>query len=188
VSKCAPDCHCGRHSQVKKRDKGAICEGCGGQFLAHRRDARYCSHRCWSRATYNSEAQREKTRRWREKQPQEIVDARREYQREHWHAAQKARTQRFRDSQDGKCYLCGDPLQSEPRSVHLDHDHRCCPKDSKGCVACQRGLACRACNLLLCYASDDPDRLRRIADNLERAIAAVDERLAEGQGILFLAS
>jgi hypothetical protein len=38
------------------------------------------------------------------------------------------------------------------------------------------------------HIKDDPDRLRRMADNLERANAGVRQRWAEAEGVLFLAS
>jgi hypothetical protein len=86
--------------------------------------------------------------------------------------------QSFWDAQDGKCYLCGDPLTPEvTRAVHLDHDHSCC-RLGRSCAKCRRGLACRACNALIGHAKDDPDRLRRIADNLERANEGVRQRMA----------
>jgi endogenous inhibitor of DNA gyrase (YacG/DUF329 family) len=81
------------------------------------------------------------------------------------------------DVQDGKCYLCRDPLlRDQPREVHLDHDHRCCQL-AKSCERCRRGLACRRCNYLIGLAKDDPDCLRRIADGLEKAISGVTVRL-----------
>lgn len=85
----------------------------------------------------------------------------------------------LREAQDGKCYLCGDPLQrDDPREVHLDHSHACCPL-GKSCERCRRGLACRGCNYLIGIAKDDPGRLRRIADGLERANEAVRERMKQ---------
>ena len=80
------------------------------------------------------------------------------------------------DAQGGCCYLCGDSLGSG-FNVHIDHDHRCCPP-GQSCAACWRGLSCRDCNGAIGMAKDDPARLRRMADNLERAQRAVDERLA----------
>jgi len=80
------------------------------------------------------------------------------------------------EAQDGKCYLCGDALRPHvSRAVHLDHDHSCCPT-ATSCENCRRGLACHACNVLIGRAKDDPARLRRIADNLERANALVRRR------------
>jgi ribosomal protein L37AE/L43A len=81
------------------------------------------------------------------------------------------------EAQGGKCYLCGDELRpDQPRAIHLDHDHSCCPL-ARSCERCRRGLACKDCNRLIGIARDDPDRLRRIADGLERANEAVRERM-----------
>lgn len=70
-------------------------------------------------------------------------------------------------AQDGRCYLCGDDLTlNGDRDIHLDHDHSCCGPE-RTCEKCRRGLACRRCNFVIAWASDDPARLRRIADSLE---------------------
>lgn len=82
------------------------------------------------------------------------------------------------DSQDGRCYLCGTDLAKlNPRYVHVDHDHRCCPKN-RSCPACRRGLACMDCNIAIGHAGDDPGRLRRMADALEAVQVAVGQRIA----------
>lgn len=72
------------------------------------------------------------------------------------------------EAQGGACYLCGDPLPADRSKVATDHDHSCCP-GTGSCGACVRGLACVPCNTLIARASDDPRRLRRIADRLEQA-------------------
>lgn len=84
---------------------------------------------------------------------------------------------RMREEQQGKCYLCGGPLPASGYMLAIDHDHRCCPR-RKSCSYCRRGLACHSCNLLIGHAHDDPQVLRRIADNLEAAITDVTRRLA----------
>lgn len=82
------------------------------------------------------------------------------------------------DAQGGSCYLCGDALAGlDRRHVHVEHDHSCCPRGSS-CPVCRRGLACNHCNTVLGHAFDDPGRVRRIADNLEAAQIAVDQRKA----------
>ena len=51
--------------------------------------------------------------------------------------------------QDGKCYLCLQPLPEDCKDVHVDHDHSCCPGtkgDSRSCRYCRRGLTHQACN------------------------------------------
>lgn len=77
--------------------------------------------------------------------------------------------------QGGCCYLCGDSLIAG-RDTHVDHDHVCCPRH-RSCRLCRRGLACSACNRILGLAADDPDRLRRIADNFEPALIAARARI-----------
>ena len=71
--------------------------------------------------------------------------------------------------QGGLCYLCSEPLiLDKPRKVHVDHDRSCC-RGPKSCGSCIRGLACHACNIGIGHFGDDPDRMRRVADNLEMA-------------------
>jgi hypothetical protein len=73
------------------------------------------------------------------------------------------------ERQNGCCYLCGDPLDlSGYRTIHVDHDHDCCPQ-ARTCGACIRGLACHRCNQGIGKFLDDPDRMRRAADALELA-------------------
>lgn len=74
--------------------------------------------------------------------------------------------------QDGLCYLCGEPLPSEKRRIHTDHDRSCCPT-SRSCGKCVRGLACVGCNTGIGQLGDDPARIRRVADALEAANARV---------------
>jgi hypothetical protein len=98
----------------------------------------------------------------------------RRYHGSGWEAAFAA----FWEAQGGRCYLCGDELDRDAyRGVHIDHDHSCCPL-GRTCAICRRGLACPKCNSIIGFADDDPDRLRRIADGLEAANAAVRDRMA----------
>jgi hypothetical protein len=84
----------------------------------------------------------------------------------------------FWQSQEGRCYLCGCKLADlREKLVHVDHDHRC-RRCKRGCAICSRGLACFRCNGVAGSAEDNPDLLRKIAGNLEVALAAVEERLA----------
>jgi len=83
-------------------------------------------------------------------------------------------------AQDGRCYLCGGELNPGPgRHVHIEHDHSCCPL-FRSCRICRRGLACKRCNSAIGLADDDPARLRRMADALEAAQLAVEQRKAAG--------
>jgi Recombination endonuclease VII len=86
-------------------------------------------------------------------------------------------------SQDGQCYLCGEPMI--PGKEDVDHDHACCPK-GKSCRICRRGLAHHRCNVVIGWAQDDPARLRRIAASLEAAQQAFKQRqAASGSGEQF---
>jgi hypothetical protein len=89
-------------------------------------------------------------------------------------------------AQDGRCYLCDDELDPDSRHTHVDHSHECCPQ-RKSCRACRRGLACSSCNAAIGYAFDDPERLRRMADALERAQASASERIGRSGEQLTLA-
>jgi hypothetical protein len=83
-------------------------------------------------------------------------------------------------AQDGRCYLCGDPMTVQ--TAHLDHDHSCC-SGMKACGACLRGLACQLCNQGIGQFGDDPERMRVVATNLEQANQKLRERrLAEQLG------
>lgn len=62
------------------------------------------------------------------------------------------------DAQQGRCAVCGDEPENGGR-LHVDHNHE------SGAV---RDLLCRPCNQALGLANDDPQRLRAMADYLER--------------------
>lgn len=93
---------------------------------------------------------------------------------------------RMVEDQQGLCYLCGEPLdfEGDSRAVCVDHDHGCC-RGSRSCGACIRGLACHGCNKSIGYCADDPDRMRRVADNLEMANRRVRET-SNRQPVLFV--
>lgn len=80
-------------------------------------------------------------------------------------------------AQDGRCYLCGDPLTTANRGTHIDHDHDHCPVKTS-CPVCRRGLACDSCNKIIGLARNDPDRLRLIAENFEPVLLATRIRMA----------
>ena len=80
--------------------------------------------------------------------------------------------------QAGRCYLCGNDLELGPRNaVNVDHDHDHCPS-RKSCPVCRRGLTCNRCNSAIGLLDDDPELIRRVADNLEAARLAARGRIA----------
>jgi len=132
----------------------------------------------------------EAQQRWRIKNRASRLEAQRErYRRnlERERALARARMQKANhgltpadkalilQQQDGRCYLCGDEITLE--TAVIEHDHRCHKRRS--CQYCQRGLSCAPCNMVLGAASDDPARLRRIADSLEIALALTAERMMQ---------
>ena len=133
----------------------------------------------------NRERIREQKRRYREANREQINErARRKRDPEHF----RKRALRVRHglwpegwaalwaAQDGRCYLCEDPLpEGGGNLVVVEHDHRCCPQN-RSCSRCRRGLACQRCNTLIGLAGDDPKLLRRIAANLERALRQITKR------------
>ena len=84
--------------------------------------------------------------------------------------------QKMWDQQEGCCYLCEQPLPNNTSEVMIDHDHAHCAPNSS-CPLCQRGLACKRCNWAIGVVADNPDLLRRIADNLERVMPIVKARI-----------
>ena len=66
------------------------------------------------------------------------------------------------DRQGGVCAICGKPetkaIKGSVCHLSVDHDHQ---------TGRLRGLLCRACNLVLGYASDNPQVLRRAAKYIE---------------------
>lgn len=80
--------------------------------------------------------------------------------------------------QEGRCCYCRRPLSpAGGREVVVDHDHTCCgPR--KSCSACQRGLACAACNKIIGLAYEDPEVLETIAASLRILAAQARARIA----------
>lgn len=81
---------------------------------------------------------------------------------------------------DPGCEICGfDILAKVKEPTHgkyqsllvVDHDHRCCPGDTKSCGKCIRGLICRPCNLAIGMLGNDSARSRALADYLDRTAA-----------------
>ena len=156
---CAPACIKKAYNdrQAAKRPIiTLVCAHCNQPFTARDKNSRYkyCSATC-SRRAYQRD-NREKLRTLTEKAC-------------HGHPKSELR-QELWSIQEGKCYLCEQPIADKTGTI--DHDHRCC-RPGRSCENCRRGLACQACNVLIGRANDDPAQLRRIADNLEKALARV---------------
>lgn len=70
------------------------------------------------------------------------------------------------DAQGGVCAICGGTNPNGYR-LAVDHDHACCPGNTS-CGRCVRGLLCAGCNTAIGHVKDDPQRLRKAADYLDR--------------------
>jgi len=78
--------------------------------------------------------------------------------------------ERFVSLMSSPCGICGQASQVQ-RSLHIDHDHSCCPKDSVTiCGQCVRGVLCHGCNTGLGAFRDDPDRLRSAIEYLSGSL------------------
>lgn len=141
------------------------------------------------------ESAREYDRRVRQENPERYREyARRSYQRNRGQILERNRDWRQRtgyrnakdrqraqlvaelwQAQGGRCYLCSEPVVQD--EAVLEHDHRCCPP-AYFCQYCIRGVGHPACNQVIGYGRDNPDRLEVIARNLRAKLAEMDERLA----------
>ncbi|WP_432021090.1 endonuclease VII domain-containing protein [Streptomyces sp. 1222.5] len=69
--------------------------------------------------------------------------------------------------QGGGCAICGSAPKDSP-SLHVDHDHACCPDRKKSCGRCLRGLLCEDCNRALGMFRDDVARFEAAIAYLKR--------------------
>lgn len=59
------------------------------------------------------------------------------------------------NEQGGCCAICRRDT-SEVGTLHVDHDHTCCPKRASSCGTCVRGLLCHGCNTAIGLITGDP--------------------------------
>jgi hypothetical protein len=197
-AKCPPGCDCEKHSRPRMTPEQARIrqnQRSRAHYVANRevilerqrqvrRDpvaGKELRARERARIAGLTPAERERRARlnrdWYRRNPRTSKENARQHVRFRYGMTPEQREQMLRD-QDGRCYLCGEPLDlTKPRTVHVDHDHTCCP-GSRSCGECIRGIACDPCNRGIGYFRDDPQRIRRVADQLEAAIAALASRRA----------
>jgi hypothetical protein len=181
---CAPGCACSRHSADFKRKKCEPGCACG----RHRKQQ--CDSGCT--CSRHKPSSRRYTEEQREEARQRSLAKGREYMRQRRAAdpekARREAREQYRKNgrkhnlkwkfgitpeefdamligQGGRCYLCGEPMGG---TIHIDHDRSCC-SGNQSCGKCIRGLADQKCNQGIGQFGDDPYRLRRAADALEKA-------------------
>lgn len=57
------------------------------------------------------------------------------------------------------CQICG----TTDGTLHVDHDHKCCPGQKRCCGECVRGLLCGPCNRGIGLLRDDYERVAKAA-------------------------
>lgn len=153
--------------EVLERQREKRKDPVAGEALRKRENER--------RAAWTPE-QRERERQWHrdhyKKNPRPPEKSADMHYRHRYGLTLERRAQMVAD-QGGLCYLCDEPLPTDTRKIHTDHDRSCCPGKKKSCGSCVRGIACEGCNTGIGSLGDDPDRMRRVADNLEKANAKV---------------
>ena len=74
-------------------------------------------------------------------------------------------TKEFWERESAKgCQICG----TTEGTLHVDHDHACCPGQKACCGKCVRGLLCGSCNRGLGLFRDDLQRVTAAAAYLAR--------------------
>lgn len=83
------------------------------------------------------------------------------------HGITVERFEQLLERQNGTCAVpgCSRTDDGRGRSLHIDHDHSCCPGEHS-CGACVRGLLCARHNIGVGYFADDPLDLEAAASYL----------------------
>ena len=115
---CPPGCDCKRHNRARRIDWDNPEER-----------AEY--NRKTKRAKYAADPgpQIEASRRWREKNPGRRAAWGRVANREFLYGMSDQGLADWMERQGGRCYIGGELLDLDnPRGIHVDHDHSCCPR------------------------------------------------------------
>jgi hypothetical protein len=145
--------------------KPIVCEICGNAFFPENKNAKkYCSRQCRHKARQNKQAERYKenpkpfsdyAKGYRKKNNRSV----RNYRLKNWYGISIDDYENMLKSQDGKCAICKEPLESTKRQ-NLDHRH-------SGDFAI-RGILCPGCNHGLGNFKDSPDLLEKAIAYLKR--------------------
>lgn len=136
------------------RDETAYTTGGGGQF-------KYCGD-CQSVAVKERNDRKNAARRLDGTIDDEIRRQKRRRSHLRRYGIEPERYDEMLAAQGGKCAICRKPPSgngTSGQSLHVDHDHSCCP-GTKSCGDCVRGLLCNNCNRAIGYFQDDPALLK----------------------------
>jgi len=153
--------------------KDRICAGCGVTYTPNLGRQKCCTRACW-KAWYKRENDTSAMHReWSDRVGyNEVVKARKIAHKERLYEQIRLNGGRPATAlAAGECYLCGDTLIEGQICMDHDHSYSCRHHPKSYCEICIRGVACHACNVLIGYTKEDPDRLHRIADNLDKTKA-----------------
>lgn len=94
----------------------------------------------------------------RERREKDPLASRRSYLKSHYGLTLE-RYDEILEQQGGGCAICG--AKAGKQSLHVDHDHRCCP-GKKTCGNCIRGILCYGCNTRIALLDTDTDYSLRV--------------------------
>ena len=112
--------------------------------------------------------QRERSRSWRERNPEKVRANGRRRTLKRYGLTPEAFDAMLAE-QGGRCAVCRTAEPGGTGTWHVDHDHACCAEEARSCGHCVRGLLCGRCNTALAMVDDDLDHLAALALYVRRA-------------------
>ena len=120
----------------------------------------------WLAKPENAEHHKQLLRNWYEANKERAkANNRKNHLRTHYNLTPK-QFERLLEQQNHLCAACKEPF-NENETPYVDHDHGCCA-GNRSCGNCIRGLVHHKCNIVMAFALDSPEILRRIADYVEQ--------------------
>ncbi len=100
-------------------------------------------------------------------------DKKRDYLIQYKHGVSRDILLKKLEEQNG-CAICGFDILQQNEKWCVDHDHKCCGKNTS-CDKCRRGILCQSCNLMLGYAKDNLETLQNAILYLDKHKSKVDD-------------
>ncbi len=117
-----------------------------------------------------------RAREWQAKNKRRYLDSQGESRRVRLFGIPKHRYDEILLEQGGGCAICGGSNWKGKRRFSIDHDHSCCAGE-RTCGKCVRGLLCDQCNHGIGKFGDNPERLRKAADYIEKWLATITKTI-----------